>query len=231
MSFVPSDSVPFSVGPLPAGVLVKVVEVYFCERCEQSFAEPTLLALHQCTETLIQPLQGLSGPQCSVELTSSNLTLSGPLQCQGPPDSPLPCPVCRQEFAQPQALKSHFKSHRGTPDTFSCPESGCAFSAQDRKGLQHHLRQAHAAVPVPCSFRGCPLLFGSQQGMELHRQAHYPFHCNHCSFVGSNVKLFRQHQRSHGAGTQGELSAQQGLPSQELLQGMRPRPGSPLPGT
>ncbi|XP_047729442.1 zinc finger protein 142 isoform X1 [Prionailurus viverrinus] len=201
----------------PPGVLVKVVEVYFCERCEQSFAEPTLLALHQCTETLIQPMQGLSSLPCSVELTPSNLILSGPLQGQGPPDSPLPCPVCRQEFAQPQALKSHFKIHRATPDIFSCPESGCVFSAEDRKGLQHHLRQAHATVPVPCSFRGCPLLFGSQQGMELHRQAHYPFHCNHCSFVGSNVKLFRQHQRSHGAGTQGELSALQGLPSQELL--------------
>ncbi|XP_077741707.1 zinc finger protein 142 [Canis aureus] len=207
---------PGAPGETP-GVLVKVVEVYFCERCEQSFAEPTLLALHQCTETLIQPVQGLSGTPCSVELTPSNLTLSGPPQGQGPPDSPLPCPVCRQEFAQPQALKSHFKTHRGAPDTFSCPESGCVFSAEDRKGLQHHLRQAHAAVPVPCSFRGCPLLFGSHQGMELHRQAHYPFHCNYCSFMGSNVKLFRQHQRSHGAGTQGELSARRGLPSQELL--------------
>ncbi|KAB0399306.1 hypothetical protein E2I00_003126 [Balaenoptera physalus] len=208
---------------LPSGVLVKVVEVYFCERCEQSFAEPTLLALHQCTETIIQPAQGLASPPCSVELPPSNLTLPGPLQGQSPPDSPLPCPVCRQEFAQPQALKSHFKIHRGTPDAFSCPESGCVFSAEDRKGLQHHLRQTHRALPVPCSFRGCPLLFGNQQGMELHRQAHYPFHCNHCSFVGSNIKLFRQHQRSHGHGTQGELSAVQGLPSQQLLPGMRPR--------
>jgi hypothetical protein len=58
--------------------------------------------------------------------------------------------------------------------------------------------------------------------MELHRQAHYPFHCSHCSFMGSNVKLFRQHQRSHGARTQGELSAVQGLPPQELLPGMGP---------
>ncbi|KAB1279102.1 Zinc finger protein 142 [Camelus dromedarius] len=207
---------PSAPGETP-GVLVKVVEVYFCERCEQSFAEPALLALHQCTETLIQPVHGLSSPPCSVELPPSNLTLPGPLQGQSPPNSPLPCPVCRQEFAQPQALKSHFKIHRGTPDTFSCPESGCVFSAQDRKGLQHHLRQTHRALPVPCSFRGCPLVFGSQQGMELHRQAHYPFHCNHCSFVGSNIKLFRQHQRSHGAGTQGGLSAVQGLPSQELL--------------
>uniref|UniRef100_A0A8D1TSH8 Zinc finger protein 142 n=1 Tax=Sus scrofa TaxID=9823 RepID=A0A8D1TSH8_PIG len=209
---------PGAPGETP-GVLVKVVEVYFCERCEQSFAEPTLLALHQCPETLMQPIQGLTSPPCSVELPPSNLTLPGPLQGQSPPDSPLPCPVCRQEFAQPQALKSHFKIHRGTPDTFSCPESGCVFSAQDRKGLQHHLRQTHRALPVPCSFRGCPLLFGSQQGMELHRQLHYPFHCNHCSFVGSNVKLFRQHQRSHGTRTQGELSAAQGLPPQELLPG------------
>ncbi|XP_014318212.1 zinc finger protein 142 isoform X1 [Myotis lucifugus] len=199
------------------GVLVKVVELYFCERCEQSFAEPTLLALHQCTETLIQPVQGLSSPPCSVELSPSNLTLPGPVQGQSTPNSPLPCPVCRQEFAQPQALKSHFKIHRGPPNTFSCPESGCVFSAEDRKGLQHHLRQTHRVVPVPCSFRGCPLLFGSQQGMELHRQAHYPFHCNHCSFMGSNVKLFRQHRRSHGARTQGELSAVKDLSSKELL--------------
>ncbi|XP_015440936.1 zinc finger protein 142 isoform X1 [Pteropus alecto] len=223
---------PGAPGETP-GVLVKVVEVYFCERCEQSFAEPTLLALHQCTETLIQPVQGLSSPPCSVELPPSNLTLSGPLQGQSQPDSSLPCPVCRQEFAQPQALKSHFKIHRGTPDTFSCPESGCVFSAEDRKGLQHHLRQTHRVVPVPCSFRGCPLLFGSQQGMELHRQAHYPFHCNHCSFIGSNVKLFRQHRRSHRAGTQGELSAvQELLPVLKLPPGGEPseEAGTPLPG-
>ncbi|KAK2492440.1 LOW QUALITY PROTEIN: hypothetical protein MC885_013862 [Smutsia gigantea] len=207
-----------------SGVLVKVVEVYFCERCEQSFAEPTLLALHQCTDTLIQPVQGLSSSPCSVDLLPSNLTLSGPLQGQSPPDSTLPCPVCRQEFAQPQALKNHFKIHRGTPGTFSCPESGCVFSAEDRKGLQHHLRQTHRAVPVPCSFRGCPLLFGSQQGMELHRQTHYPFHCNYCSFMGSNIKLFRQHQRSHGPKTEGELCAVRCLPAQELL------PAPKLPG-
>uniref|UniRef100_A0A673T9P1 Zinc finger protein 142 n=1 Tax=Suricata suricatta TaxID=37032 RepID=A0A673T9P1_SURSU len=215
---------PGAPGETP-GVLVKVVEVYFCERCEQSFAEPTLLALHQCSETLIQPLQGLSSPPCSVELTPGNLSLSGPLQGQGPQDSPLLCPVCRQEFVQPQALKSHFKIHRAAPDTFSCPESGCVFSAEDRKGLQQHLRQAHTAAPVPCSFRGCPLLFGGREGMELHRRAHYPFHCDRCSFVGSNVKLFRQHQRSHGAGTQGELAALRGFPPQELL------PGDVAPGT
>ncbi|XP_021099921.1 zinc finger protein 142 isoform X2 [Heterocephalus glaber] len=75
--------------------------------------------------------------------------------------------------------------------------------------------------------------------MELHRQAHYPFHCTHCSFMGSNIKLFRQHQRNHGAGTQGELSAVQGLLSQELLPAPKLPPaevdpsqeaGPPLPG-
>ncbi|XP_049744123.1 zinc finger protein 142 isoform X1 [Elephas maximus indicus] len=219
---------PDAPGDTP-GVLVKVVEVYFCERCEQSFAEPTLLALHQCPEAFIQPVQGLSSSPCSLELPPSNLTLPGPLQGRSPPDSPLPCPVCRQEFAQPQALKSHFKIHRGTPDTFFCPESGCVFSSEDRKGLQHHLRQTHKVVPVPCSFRGCPLLFGSQQGMELHRQAHYPFHCSHCNFMGSNIRLFRQHQRSHGAGTQRELSAIRGPPSQELLPAPKLPPGEGEP--
>ena len=175
-------------------------------------------------------MQDLSSPPCSVELPPSNLALRGPLQDPSLPDSPLPCPVCRQEFVQPQALKSHFKIHRVTPNMFSCPESGCVFSAEDRKGLQNHLRQTHKAVPVPCSFRGCSLLFGSQQGMELHRQAHYPFHCSHCSFMGSNVKLFRQHQRSHGASARGELSAAvQGLPSQELLPGKWPGSNSPMP--
>ncbi|KAM4836486.1 zinc finger protein 142 isoform 1-T1 [Thomomys bottae] len=207
---------PEAPGETP-GVLVKVVEVYFCERCEQSFAEPTLLSLHQCTETHTQPVQDLSSPSCSVELAHNGLTLHGPLHGLSMPQSPLPCPVCRQEFAQPQALKSHFKIHRATPSTFSCPESDCVFSAEDRQSLQHHLRQTHGAVPVPCSFRGCPLLFGSQQGMELHRQAHYPFHCSHCSFMGSNVKLFRQHQRSHATRTQGDIPAVQRLPSQELL--------------
>lgn len=174
-------------------MLVKVVEVYFCEHCERSFAEPSLLALHQCSEPLTEPGQSLAE--------------SSAAQSQNPPDGLLPCPVCGQEFAQPQALKSHFKAHRGAPDTFPCPESGCAFSAGARRALQQHLRQTHGAVPVPCAFRGCPLLFASQQGMERHRQAHYPFHCRLCSFAGSNVKLFRQHQRSHGAGAPGALAA------------------------
>ncbi|XP_077011252.1 zinc finger protein 142 isoform X2 [Tamandua tetradactyla] len=219
---------PGTPGDTP-GVLVKVVEVYFCERCEQSFAEPALLALHQCTETFTQSVQGLSSPPGSSEQPPSNITLPGPLQGQSAPNSPLLCPVCRQEFAQLQALKSHFRIHRGTPGTFSCPESGCLFSTEDRKGLQHHLKQTHRVVPVPCSFRSCPLLFGSQQDMELHRQTHYPFHCSHCSFMGSNIKLFQQHQQSHETGMQGELSALQSLPSQELLPVPKVPPGEGEP--
>ncbi|XP_036290444.1 zinc finger protein 142 isoform X2 [Pipistrellus kuhlii] len=211
------------------GVLVKVVEVYFCERCEQSFAEPALLALHQCAEPPPQPVQGPASPPCSAELPVSHLPLPGPGQAQGPSSDPLPCPVCRQEFAQPQALKSHFKIHRGPPDTFSCPESGCAFSADDRKGLRQHLRQTHSAAPVPCAFRGCPLLFGSQRGMELHRQAHYPLHCRQCGFLGSSVRLFRQHQRSHGAGSQGEPSATTDPSSKELPPAPQRPPGGGQP--
>lgn len=138
---------PDAAGEAP-GVLVKVVEVYFCEHCERSFAEPELLALHQCPESLTKPDQGLAEPSAP---QSQNLS-----------DGPLPCPVCGQEFAQPQALKSHFKAHRSTPDTFPCPESDCPFSAVARRALQQHLRQAHSAMPVPCAFRGCPLLFTSQ---------------------------------------------------------------------
>ncbi|KAM6179130.1 zinc finger protein 142 isoform 2-T2 [Rhynchocyon petersi] len=208
---VTENLTPGAPGDTP-GVLVKVVEVYFCERCEQSFAEPTLLALHQCPQAPAPPVQGLSSSPGSLELPPSNLTLLDPLQGQ----SPLPCPVCRLAFAQPQTLKSHFKIHQNTPASFSCSELGCAFSSEDRKGLQQHLKQTHKTVPVSCSFRGCPLLFGSQQGMELHRQTHYPFHCSHCSYIGANVKLFRQHQRSHGARIQGELPTIPGLPSPEL---------------
>nr|XP_051704118.1 zinc finger protein 142 isoform X2 [Oryctolagus cuniculus]XP_051704119.1 zinc finger protein 142 isoform X2 [Oryctolagus cuniculus] len=61
--------------------------------------------------------------------------------------------------------------------------------------------------------------------MELHRQAHYPFHCSRCDFMGSNVKLFRQHQRSHGPGPQGERPTVQGLPAQELLSAPKRPPG------
>ncbi|XP_054979138.1 zinc finger protein 142 isoform X1 [Sorex araneus] len=203
---------PGAPGESP-GVLVKVVEVYFCEHCERSFSEPALLALHQCPEPLPRPGPSPAEPS--------------PAQSQNPAatDGPLPCPVCGQEFAQPQALKSHFKAHRGAPDTFPCPEPGCAFAAAARRALQQHLRQAHGAVPVPCAFRGCPLLFASQQGMERHRQAHYPFHCRLCSFAGSNVKLFRQHQRSHGAAPPGGPAVPGGVtPSPPEHSGL------PLPG-
>uniref|UniRef100_A0A452V092 Zinc finger protein 142 n=1 Tax=Ursus maritimus TaxID=29073 RepID=A0A452V092_URSMA len=185
-------------------------------------------------------MDGLCPELLLIPPSLSNRGILEPVQSSCPAGSPTPLPAdpgcllveataTEEDTGNMEIIVEAVAGNLSPGAPGETPESGCAFSAQDRKGLQHHLRQAHTAVPVPCSFRGCPLLFGSQQGMELHRQAHYPFHCNHCSFMGSNVKLFRQHQRSHGAGTQGELSAQQGLPSQELLPAPKlpPREGAP----
>ncbi|XP_051839502.1 zinc finger protein 142 isoform X2 [Antechinus flavipes] len=199
------------------GVLVKVVKLYFCEGCEQSFPEPALLALHHCPKTLLQSKGSLSSSQQSAELNPGDSSLPNPLQGHNPlNENPLPCPVCGQEFAQPQALKSHFKSHQVPPEAFSCFEPGCEFLTRERKELQNHLQQAHSLVPVPCSFRACPLLFGSQHGMELHRRSHYPFQCSYCNYMGSNVKLFCQHQRNHLPGAHREPAPSQGPSSQAM---------------
>ncbi|XP_034354442.1 zinc finger protein 142 isoform X2 [Arvicanthis niloticus] len=195
-------------------------------------------------------MDGLCSELLLIPPPLSNHGILGPVEnaCASGEPAPLPAdPGCLLVEATateegPGNMEIIVEAVAGTLSTAApeeTSESGCVFSAEDRKGLQHHLRQTHKAVPVPCSFRGCSLLFGNQQGMELHRQAHYPFHCSHCSFMGSNVKLFRQHQRSHGASTRGELSAVQGLPSQELLPAAKLPPGdrepseeagTPLPG-
>ncbi|XP_068931240.1 zinc finger protein 142 isoform X1 [Petaurus breviceps papuanus] len=199
------------------GVLVKVVKLYFCEGCEQSFPEPTLLALHHCPKTLLQSKGSLSIAQHSAELNLGDSNLPNPPQGHSPPSgNPMPCPVCGQEFAQPQVLKSHFRSHQVSPEALSCSEPACEFLTKERKELQVHLQQAHGLVPVPCSFRACSLLFGSQQGMELHRRSHYPFQCSHCSYMGSNAKLFCQHQRSHLPGALTEPAPSQHPSSQEM---------------
>ncbi|XP_053328116.1 zinc finger protein 142 [Spea bombifrons] len=36
--------------------------------------------------------------------------------------------------------------------------------------------------------------------MSLHFRNHFPFHCNSCDFVSSNVKLFTQHNKKHPPG-------------------------------
>ncbi|XP_065417443.1 zinc finger protein 142-like isoform X2 [Chrysemys picta bellii] len=196
-------------------VLVKVVELYFCQRCGQSFSDPSLLTQHQCI-TLAAPehleLPGL--PQLPGELPSLPSECRGePAVCQEPAQSSpgasgqdgdlgsaaerLLCPVCRGEFVQPSELKEHFKTHRSIPGALACPEKVCHFTAADRKQLRGHLRRAHKVSPVSCAYRACPLLFRSCQDMKLHHRSHFPFHCGRCDFVSSNAKLFRQHTQGH----------------------------------
>ncbi|XP_077176811.1 zinc finger protein 142 isoform X2 [Paroedura picta] len=203
-----------NTGMLCSEVVVKVVELYFCERCGQSFSDPSLLSRHQCVElsrerlTSIPQLNGLS-----LGLASQNLAICGenlavhkaPTQnvAEGSRQNPelgpelLLCPLCQAEFALPGELKEHFKDHHKPQGAPVCPEEGCHFSSEDRKQLRGHLRQVHQVSPVACAYRGCPLLFRSQEEMALHRRSHFPFHCGHCDFISANTKQFGQHRRSH----------------------------------
>lgn len=207
-----------------------MVELYFCQRCGQSFSDPSLLTQHQCI-TLAAPehleLPGL--PQLPGELPALPSECRGePAVCQEPAQS-LPgasgqggdlgsaaerllCPICRGEFVLPSELKEHFKTHRSTQGPLACPEKGCHFTPEDRKQLRGHLRRAHKVTPVSCAYRACPLLFRSCQDMKLHHRSHFPFHCGRCDFVCSNAKLFRQHTQSHSPESSGggELPAEPG---------------------
>lgn len=198
-------------------VLVKVVELYFCERCGQSFPEASLLSQHECL--LLPPPEHLQLPEVLPAPTSkgqnesegSEPPLAGvsegsALQC-------LLCPICQEAFAQPGELKEHFKTHRGPQGALPCPEKGCCFATEDRKQLRSHLRLLHGASPVSCTYRACPLLFPSRPAMEQHHRTHFPFHCGHCDFVTANAKLFWQHRKGHVA----ETSVMSSIPSSAPL--------------
>ncbi|XP_060119002.1 zinc finger protein 142 isoform X2 [Heteronotia binoei] len=195
-------------------VVVKVVELYFCERCGQSFSDPSLLSQHRCVElsreclTSIPQLQGLSlglasqnlavsGEDTAVHKASAQNLSEGSRQNPELCTEPLLCPICQGEFALPGELKEHFKDHHKPQGPPVCPEEGCHFSSEDRKQLRGHLQRVHQISPVACAYRGCPLLFRSQEDMALHRRSHFPFHCGHCDFISANTKQFGQHRRSH----------------------------------
>ncbi|XP_044294332.1 zinc finger protein 142 isoform X2 [Varanus komodoensis] len=197
-----------------AEVLVKVVELYFCERCGQSFSDSSLLSEHHCVELSRGQLASLPQLQeLSLGLTSQDLAVSGeqPIVQEAPvqnlPDGSrqvpelgtelLLCPICQVEFALPTELKEHFKDHHRPQGAQVCPEEGCHFSSGDCKQLRGHLRRVHQVSPVGCTYRGCPVLFRSREDMELHHRSHFPFHCGHCDFVSANTKQFGQHRRSH----------------------------------
>lgn len=193
----PSNTHPL----LSAEVLVKVVELYFCERCGQSFSEASLLSQHQCL--LLPPTEHLDLPGTLLASASEGQSdprgseLPGASTQEGSAPECLLCPICQEVFLQPGQLKEHFKTHRAPSGALSCPERGCHFTTEDRKQLRSHLRHLHGASPVACACRACPLLFPSRQAMEQHHRTHFPFHCGHCNFITANAKLFWQHRRGH----------------------------------
>ncbi|PKU46558.1 hypothetical protein llap_3115 [Limosa lapponica baueri] len=191
-------------------VLVKVVELYFCERCSQSFPEASLLSQHQCL--LLAPPGHLELPGPLLASASEGQSKPGGSELprastqEGSAAECLLCPICREAFTQPGELKEHFKTHRTPPGALSCPEKGCCFTTEDRKQLRGHLRRLHGASPVSCAYRACPLLFPSRPAMEQHHRTHFPFHCGHCDFVTANAKLFWQHKKSHAAEPPAEVA-------------------------
>ncbi|KAM9380578.1 zinc finger protein 142 [Phaethornis superciliosus] len=204
-------------------VLVKVVELYFCEKCGQSFPEASLLSQHQCL-LLAAPghpeLPGtLSAAAGEDQSKSGGSEPPGASVQDGSTPESLLCPVCQEAFVQPGELKEHFKAHRALPGALPCPEKGCCFSTEDRKQLRGHLRHLHGASPVSCACRACPLLFPSRLDMERHHRTHFPFHCGHCDFVTANAKLFWQHRKSHATG----------CPAETPVTGETPGLGPPSP--
>ncbi|XP_068805004.1 zinc finger protein 142 isoform X1 [Struthio camelus] len=184
-------------------VLVKVMELYFCERCDQSFSEPSLLSQHQCL--LLAPagqleLAGvLSAPTSEEQSKARSSEPPGAGGQEGSAPEHLLCPICQEAFAQPGELKEHFKTHRNPQGALPCPEKGCHFTTEDRKQLRSHLSRVHGASPVSCTYRTCHLLFPSRLAMEQHHRTHLPFHCSRCDFVTANAKVFWQHRKGHAA--------------------------------
>uniref|UniRef100_A0A7M4FPY5 Zinc finger protein 142 n=1 Tax=Crocodylus porosus TaxID=8502 RepID=A0A7M4FPY5_CROPO len=88
-------------------------------------------------------------------------------------------------------------THRNSMVTLACPAPGCPFLPGDRRQLRGHVRRMHQAIPISCVYRACPMLFLSHPAMEEHHRSHFPFHCARCPFVSANIKLFRQHAKSH----------------------------------
>uniref|UniRef100_K7GA06 Zinc finger protein 142 n=1 Tax=Pelodiscus sinensis TaxID=13735 RepID=K7GA06_PELSI len=201
-----SDNMSLSSTGNATEVLVKVVELYFCQRCGQSFSDPSLPSQHRPgapgTARSAPACRGAASPAQRVQREPAQ-SLPGASQQNGDLSTAaeqLLCPICGGEFVLPSELKEHFKTHRSAQGAVACPEKGCHFTSEDRKQLRGHLRGTHKVSPVSCAYRACPLLFRSRQDMELHHKSHFPFHCGHCDFFSSSAKLFRQHTQSHVPG-------------------------------
>ncbi|KAG8432271.1 hypothetical protein GDO86_016785 [Hymenochirus boettgeri] len=143
------------------------------------------------------------GSHSETNESSTRETISSFIQSRGGSDNGLAkgdslmCPVCHSEYKSPSHLKEHFKSHVHTFQQFICWKDSCPFTTPDRKCFLAHMKRDHSLTPVTCSHRACRLLFPNSEEMKKHFRYHFPFHCNQCSFVGSNTKLFLQHKKDH----------------------------------
>uniref|UniRef100_H3BDA5 Zinc finger protein 142 n=1 Tax=Latimeria chalumnae TaxID=7897 RepID=H3BDA5_LATCH len=197
-----------------------------CQKCGLNFDDGSLLSLHQCldaadSEHLKIPSEKDSDflqLQQKVAVASQKVYLL--LQDSTTEEKKCVCPICKKEFALPGELKEHFRGHHSGPQlAFTCGEGGCSFTTEERKQFHSHLKHAHEVTPVPCPHHFCSLLFSSRQEMELHCRNHSPFHCSHCNFVSSNVKLFWQHRKRHAKPLEGRLRADPSVPAlDELIQ-------------
>ncbi|XP_078259376.1 zinc finger protein 142 [Rhinoraja longicauda] len=112
------------------------------------------------------------------------------------------CPACEERFTVSNALKEHMKSHKEERRPLGCSESGCDYTAQERKDFVRHLQEEHGSRAVECRYRTCGSLFATEAGMEAHRRTHYAFHCDQCDFVCSNKHVFRRHKRRGHPGSE-----------------------------
>ncbi|XP_069472950.1 zinc finger protein 142 isoform X2 [Ambystoma mexicanum] len=112
------------------------------------------------------------------------------------------CPVCEEKFRLSQALKEHMKTHKPEHQLLTCFQAGCSSSTTDRKEFLRHLKDAHSIKAVECGYHACTLLFPTRDDMEVHRQSHYAFHCEQCTFVCSNKHAFRKHKRQGHPGSE-----------------------------
>ncbi|XP_005991822.1 zinc finger protein 142 isoform X2 [Latimeria chalumnae] len=201
-----------------------------CQKCGLNFDDGSLLSLHQCLDAAdsehlkipsekdsdflqLQQKVAVASQKVYLLLQDSTTEEKGGLSYSdmGKQDSTFPsgmekcvCPICKKEFALPGELKEHFRGHHSGPQlAFTCGEGGCSFTTEERKQFHSHLKHAHEVTPVPCPHHFCSLLFSSRQEMELHCRNHSPFHCSHCNFVSSNVKLFWQHRKRHAKPLEG----------------------------
>lgn len=207
-----------------AGILVEEGGHYLCQKCGENFPYSSLLTPHQCTmfsqsENLdFHVVSHLSltghipemptyGQERKAHHTRRSLRLckaqsSTEDSGQEPNIEPLDtekvfCPICKEQFTLLDELKAHFKCHSHHQEVFTCTNGDCRFATEESKLFHIHLQRVHKVTPIPCAHNACQLLFTNADDMSQHHRTHFPFHCLHCSFVSSNVKLFWQHRKHH----------------------------------